>query len=295
MLLGIILAGVAFLLVLFMSGQRPSSGPPGGTPAAQEIDVVTVVNDVALGDTLTADNLTTTKIAATDPLAVGAFRDPLEVEGAVVRRDISAGQVLQQGDFSTQRTATNLDIVRSLDQGLRAMAIEVDQTTGVGTLVQPGDRVDIIAAVSDSDTKYPLTFQKANPGDNEVEVGKVPDEFYNGTSVKLVVQNVQVLGTLLPPPPEDTGQQQPAEGEEQVNEQGTALTGQKQIVIVAVLPQQAEIIRFTQLDGNLSMVLRSPEDKESAPDATTGITLAELFTDYGVLKPELFEVIFPPR
>ena len=294
MLLGIILAGVAFLLVLFMSGQRPTSGPPGGTPAAQEIDVVTVVNDVALGDTLTADNLTTTKIAATDPLAVGAFRDPLEVEGAVVRRDISAGQVLQQGDFSTQRTATNLDIVRSLDQGLRAMAIEVDQTTGVGTLVQPGDRVDVIAAVSDSDTKYPQVFQKANPGDNEVEVGKVPDEFYNGTSVKLVVQNVQVLGTLLPPPPEDTGQEQPAEGEE-ANEQGTALTGQKQIVIVAVLPQQAEIIRFTQLDGNLSIVLRSPEDRESAPDATTGITLAELFTDYGVLKPELLEVILPAR
>jgi len=294
MLLGIILAGVAFLLVLFMSGQRPTSTPPGQSPTTQEIDVVTVVNDVALGDTLTADNLTTTKIAATDPLAVGAFRDPLEVEGAVVRRDISAGQVLQQGDFSTQRTATNLDIVRSLDQGLRAMAIEVDQTTGVGTLVQPGDRVDVIAAISDSDSKYPMTFQKANPGENEVEVGKVPDEFYNGTSVKLVVQNVQVLGTLLPPPPEDTGQEQPAEGE-QANEQGTALTGQKQIVIVAVLPQQAEIIRFTQLDGNLSIVLRSPDDKESAPDATTGITLAELFTDYGVLKPELLEVIFPPR
>jgi Flp pilus assembly protein CpaB len=294
MLLGIILAGVAFLLVLFMSGQRGPSQPPGQTPTTQEIDVVTVVNDVALGDTLTADNLTTTKIAATDPLAVGAFRDPLEVEGAVVRRDISAGQVLQQGDFSTQRTATNLDIVRSLDQGLRAMAIEVDQTTGVGTLVQPGDRVDVIAALSDSDTKYPMTFQKANPGENEVEVGKVPDDFYNGTSVKIVVQNVQVLGTLLPPPPEDTGQEQPAEGE-QANEQGTALTGQKQIVIVAVLPQQAEIIRFTQLDGNLSIVLRSPDDKESAPDATTGITLAELFTDYGVLKPELLEVIFPPR
>jgi len=294
MLLGIILAGVAFLLVLFMSGQRPTTTPPGGTPTAQEIDVVTVVNDVALGDTLTADNLTTTKIAATDPLAVGAFRDPLEVEGAVVRRDISAGQVLQQGDFSTQRTATNLDIVRSLDQGLRAMAIEVDQTTGVGTLVQPGDRVDVIAAVSDSDTKYPQVFPKGEPTPNEVPWAKIPDEFYNGTSVKLVVQNVQVLGTLLPPPPEDTGQEQPAEGE-QANEQGTALTGQKQIVILAVLPQQAEIIRFTQLDGNLSIVLRSPDDKESPPDATTGITLAELFTDYGVIKPELFEVIEPAR
>jgi Flp pilus assembly protein CpaB len=174
------------------------------------------------------------------------------------------------------------------------MAIEVDQTTGVGTLVQPGDRVDVIAAVSDSDTKYPLVFPKGEPTPNEVPWAKIPDEFYNGTSVKLVVQNVQVLGTLLPPPPEDTGQEQPAEGEE-ANEQGTALTGQKQIVILAVLPQQAEIIRFTQLDGNLSIVLRSPDDKESAPDATTGITLAELFTDYGVIKPELFEVIEPAR
>ena len=295
MLLGIVLAIVAFVLVLFMSGQRPSTPSTGGGQQAQEVDVVVVKADVALGDALTADNLETKKVAATDPQAINAYRDPAQVEGFVARRDLTAGKVLTPEDFSSTGRAANVDVVSSLDAGLRAMSIEVDQTTGVGTLVQPGDRVDVIAAISDSDTKYPMVFQKANPDENEIEFGKVPDEFYNGTTVKVVVQNLQVLGTLLPPPPEDTGQEQPAEGEETINEQGTALTGQKQIVIVAVTPQQAEIIRFTQLDGNLSIVLRSPEDKETAPDATTGITLAELMTDYGVLKPEMLEVILPAR
>jgi Flp pilus assembly protein CpaB len=298
MLLGIILAAVAFVLVLFMSNQRPSNPPPGqtgGSGQTAQVDVVTVTSDVPLGDVIVLENLTTKKIAATDPLALGAFRDPAEVEGAVARRDISAGQVLTEELFSLQRTATNLDIVRSLHTGLRAMAIQVDQTTGVGTLVQPGDRVDVIAAVSDTDTKYPLVWDKLNPEDNELPPLKVPDDYYNGTSIKVLVQNVQVLGTLLPPPPEDTGQEQPAEGEETTNEQGTALTGQQQIVIVAVDPQQAELVRFAQLDGNLSIVMRSPEDKDAAPAATTGITLAELFTDYGVLKPELLEVILPAR
>jgi Flp pilus assembly protein CpaB len=294
MLLGVALAVVAFLLVMFMGGSRPSTPGTGGTQPAgggsQDIAVVVLKSDVPLGDPITADAVETKKIPVTDPLAVSAYRDTAQVEGLVARRDLRAGQVLTPADFSALGTATNIDIVSSLDKGLRAMSVEVDQTTGVGTLIQPGDRVDVILALSDTDTKFPVTFEKDNPAENEFEQGPVPQELYNSTTVKVLVQNVQVLGTLLPPPPEDQGQEQPAEGEA-ANEQGTALTGQKQIVIVAVTPQQAELIRFTQLDGNLSLVLRSPEDKNTAPDATTGVTLATMVTDYGVLQPELIQVI----
>ena len=52
-------------------------------------------------------------------------------------------------------------------------------------------------------------------------------------------------------------------------------------------PQQAELIRFTQLDGNLSLVLRAPGDAEAAPVTTTGITLRELVDRFGVLPPRI--------
>jgi Flp pilus assembly protein CpaB len=117
---------------------------------------------------------------------------------------------------------------------------------------------------------------------------------YNGTTVKVVVQNAQVLGTLLPPPETEDGQQAPAD--ENANQTGaTALTGQKMIVILGVTAQQAEIVRFTQMDGNLALALRAPDDKTTAPDATSGITLAKLMADHGVLKPELLRIILPAK
>jgi Flp pilus assembly protein CpaB len=297
MLVGIILAGAAFVLVIFTMG-RPSQ--PSGQPqtGGGDLSVVAAKTDVQLGEPLTADNLTTKKISGADPLAVSAYRDTKQVEGLVVRRPVTAGQIITPADFGQRGTAANVDVVRSLEKGLRAISVQVDQITGVGTLIQPGDRVDVILAVSDSDAKFPETFDKRRPDQNEIDVGKVPDEFYNGTTVKVVVQNSQVLGTLLPPPETENGQQPTTNNNENQtpgNEQGTALTGQKMIVILAVTAQQAEIIRFTQLDGNLSLVLRAPEDKATAPDATSGITLAKLMTDHGVLKPELTRVILPAK
>jgi Flp pilus assembly protein CpaB len=296
MLVGIILAGVAFVLVMFMMG-RPSA-PQNPQTGGGDLTVVAAKTDVQLGEALTADNLTTKKISGADPLAVSAYRDPKQVEGLVVRRPVVAGQVITPADFGQRVTAANIDVVKSLEKGLRAIAVQVDQVTGVGTLLQPGDRVDVILAVSDSDAKYPQVFEKRRPEANEVDVGKVPDEFFNGTTVKVVVQNSQILGTLLPPPETENGQQTtntPDENQPPGNEQGTALTGQKMIVILAVTAQQAELIRFTQLDGNLSLVLRAPEDKTTAPDATSGVTLAKLLTDHGVLKPELLRAIFPGK
>jgi Flp pilus assembly protein CpaB len=293
MLVGLILAGVAFVLVMFTMG-RPSA--PSGQPQSGggDLSVVTVKADVQLGEPLVADNLTTKKISGADPLATSAYRDPKQVEGLVVRRPVTAGSVITPADFGQRVTAANADIVRSLEKGLRAIAVQVDQTTGVANLVQPGDRVDVILSVSDQEQRFPQVFEKPRPEANEIEVGKVPDEMYNGTTVKVVVQNAQVLGTLLPPPETEDGQQAPAD--ENANQTGaTALTGQKMIVILAVTAQQAEIVRFTQLDGNLALALRAPDDKATAPDATSGITLAKLMADHGVLKPELMRIILPAK
>ena len=293
MLIGIILSLVVFVLVLNTFG-RP--GGQGGTGQQGGGQVVVANKDLALGETLTADNVTTKSVDASDPAATSAYRDPKEVQGLVVRRSIRSGQVITPQDFGQRATAQNADVVSALSKGLRAIAVQVDQITGVGTLIQPGDRVDVILALSDSDAKFPQVFPKGRPDPNDLDVGRVPDDFFSGTTVKVLVQNAQVLGTLLPPPTEESGQGGDQGGEGQPrNEQGTALTGQKQIVILAVTPQQAELVRFTQLDGNLSLVLRSPDDKATAPAATTGVTLARLISEHGVLKPDLMGVTLPAK
>ena len=100
------------------------------------------------------------------------------------------------------------------------------------------------------------------------------------------MQNVQVLGTLLPPPTASNNQAAQASPGTQANA-GTALNGQQEIVVLALTPQQVELVRFTQLDGNLSLVLRSTADQQAPPDITSGMTLRMLVDKYGVLVPRL--------
>lgn len=57
------------------------------------------------------------------------------------------------------------------------------------------------------------------------------------------------------------------------------------IVVLAVTPQQAEVVRFAQMDGHVSLALRSPGDATAGDVSTSGITLGKLVEDYGVLPP----------
>ena len=76
-------------------------------------------------------------------------------------------------------------------------------------------------------------------------------------------------------------------------------------MILAVDAQQAELIKFAQLGGSISLVLRSPRRlhrpgtsspcRTARPDATTGIILKALVDNYGVLPPELVEAVLPAQ
>jgi hypothetical protein len=111
-------------------------------------------------------------------------------------------------------------------------------------------------------------------------------------------QGLQVLGTLLPPPPANA-EPQPSGAPDGTN---TSLNGQQQIVILAVPIQDAEVIKFSQLDGSITLVLRSSKDCTTKPAdgitycpvvATTGITLKRMIDDRAVLPPQVVQVLVP--
>jgi Flp pilus assembly protein CpaB len=64
-------------------------------------------------------------------------------------------------------------------------------------------------------------------------------------------------------------------------------------VILAATTQQVEVIKFAQVDGNITLTLRSPKDfvddagNPIVPEAakTTGLVLRTMITDWGVLPP----------
>jgi Flp pilus assembly protein CpaB len=291
LLIGIFLAIVAFVLVLItLQGGGGGDNRPSAAPTTTNI--VVAAKDIALSTKMQADDLALKEIPIADKPA-DAFTDTSFVIGQIARQAVTTGQYI-----STAILGTSNGQIQTLEcpAGLVCIAVQVDQVSGVGTLTKAGDHVDMIVGLTAD--KFPVVT--VNPDDDTITVvGGL-----NGTSVKALLQGLQVVGTLLPPPPADTGTD-PNASPGTSSGANTSLNGQQQIVILAGTTQQAEVIKYAQLDGSISLVLRATADfvdpvtgdplppETIIPVTTTGITLKALVDDYGVLVPELVEAILP--
>jgi Flp pilus assembly protein CpaB len=292
LLIGIFLALVAFVLIVLMLGNgdgggvRPSASP---TTAA----VVVAARDIDLGAKIQAGDVTTKEIAVADKPST-SYGDTSLVIGQVARASVTAGQLITTAVLSDTGAIADLEV----PAGFVAMSVKVDQTTGVGTLIKAGDFVDMVTGFTTQENIKVVIPDPALTTDDTYGYKLYPGEEYNETTVKVLSQGLQVLGTLLPPPPnggEPAPSGSPAAGT-------TTFNGQEQIVILSVPAQDAEVIKFAQIDGDITLVLRSSEDCTTKPAdgltfcptvATTGITLRRLVDDRGVLPPTVVQVIQP--
>jgi Flp pilus assembly protein CpaB len=282
MLIGVFLAIVAFIgILLLMQGD----GTPDSSTPPTTASTVIATEDIPLGTEIRPEQVTEQELDLTARNA-GAFEDVSQVIGTIVRQKVIAGSQI------TATTLSESGAVAALrcPPGLVCMSVQVDQVTGVGTVIQTGDYVDMVVGFTGD--KFPVITLNAIDDTFTVVSG------INNTSVKALLQGMQVVGTLLPPPPAEDPNA-PDDG----TDESVALTGQQQIVILAVDTQQAEIIKFAQLDGSISLVLRSPDDFVDpegnpivpVPNDTSGIILKTLVDSYGVLPPELVETILPEQ
>lgn len=271
LLVGVLLAVVAFGGVLMFGSRSGNNGPA----APQNVSVVTALREIPLGTVLVAEDLGTAEMPTTE--AVDTFRDPATLVGRIVRRTVLASQPFTSSDF-TSGSVNALDVTTGLQAGQVAMAIPVDSLSGVGSLIQAGDHVDVMLSITDQPDPNKAPVVAEFRGEGNLPITKLQDEWLNNTTVKVLVQNVQVLGTILPTVGTDPNQ-----------EQGTP----QNIAILSVTPQQAELVRFAQLDGNLYLLLRSPEDVAAEDVDTTGITLRELVDRWGVLPPRVIITRIP--
>lgn len=285
LLVGVFLAIVAFVGVMLLMNRETVD--PNAAPT--ELSTVIAKTDIPLGTAISAEQVETQLLPIAERSG-DSFGNVSQVIGKIVRQPVTAGAAITATTLSGGPGGTVLDI--ECPPTLRCMSVQVDQVTGVGTVIKTGDYVDMIVGFQSD--KFPVIT--INPADDTFTVVSG----LNSTSVKALIQGLQVLGTLLPPTTQTTA------GDGTTDGSGTALTGQQQIVILAADAQQAEIIKFAQLDGSMSLVLRSPKDfidpetgdpypNGPVPDATTGVILKTLVDTYGVLPPELVETILPAQ
>jgi len=299
-LVGVILAVAAFAGILWWgrNGTTSSTGAGGAAATvASTTQVVEAAANIALGATITADQVVVKTVPVTSAPA-NAYSDPSQVVGHIARQPIISGDTITTADFASGNTAQGDQIVEALKSGYRAIAVEVDQTSGVGTLIQPGDRVDVVIA---------LTIQEYLPQPSTGPLSSQPPVALPAqpVSVKDIVQNCEVLGTLTPPVTTTANGQtntvaSPSPGAP------VSLTNQPMIVILAVTAQQAEVIKYAQVEANsntatgdanmpITLILRAPADASAPPDKTSGIVLKTLIDQYGVLPPVLLQGTQPQK
>lgn len=263
-LVGLLLAVVAFVITVVVLNQNQTATEQVGPPMTT---VLVATEDIAIGDPVT-EALVETRQVELDAVLGTPLRDESQVQGQPALFAIPAGSQVTQASLGLGQGAQNISA--QLKTGERAIAIVVDRVQGVDFLIQAGDSVDIIASIH-----------------------LIPDETNIVRSAKTVLQNKRVLyvsdsrlqAEAQPTPVPDGGAPAVVTPIDNV------------VIIVAGTDQDAEVLRFAQRTATeigdgvasaLSITLRAPGDE--AIEETTGITIEQLFTAYGLQIPDFNDI-----
>jgi pilus assembly protein CpaB len=234
-----LLAGVSFgVLAFFLLYRNASEIEAKATPVQ-----ILVAADYIPAGVFLKSNLVEKKDIPESFASPSAIRDLREVEGLMTLVPISAGEQILSNKFGTGEETLAL----TLNPGFRAYTLAVDETSGVGDLIRPGNHVDILTKL-DSDKREISSF---------------------------VFQNLQVLavGQKL------TINQQVQKDQDSApdaNNMGYST------VTLAVTPEQAETLMY--LEGRpLRLILRGPNDDEIVSIATQ--SESEVLSKLGHFEP----------
>jgi pilus assembly protein CpaB len=274
LLLGIFLAALTFVVVLLIGNQPPPGGQGPQATAAANLPTVVAIVEIPLGTVVTAEMFREDQLPVTSRDA-DAFGSITQVVGKTTRTALVPEQQVGAGDFQ------NRAIPLTVAPGERAFAIQVNELTGVGNLVDVGDNIDLIISLSGG--AFPVV-QVLDDGSVTVVAG------INPLSVKLplLLQDVQIIGVIAQaaPAPVEGAEGQPAESAAPV------ISGASKILVLSVTPAQAEVLLFARTSGTLDVILRSPADAGLTVE-TTGVILKTLVDEYGILPPEIVQVPIP--
>ena len=200
---------------------------------APHTTVVVAAVDIPENTRIT-EEMVTLKSISNDSLLDHHMLDTNSVIGMVMTGDVYAGeQIIRDrlvlvGEADSERTT----LAYTVNPGMRAITIFVDQDTGLVNFLKPGNRVDVLANYSHEETRPVLNRE------TELEWVQVPTS-------QLLAQNILILAVGT------------ATGKTGADEYTT--------VTLEVTPQDAMYIDAVDVWGTLRLLLRSPLDDETAP------------------------------
>lgn len=199
----------------------------GGFDPSRQL-VYSLSRSVRAGERITIDNVAQISWGRND-IPRDAVTIPQEVEGMFARSDIPAGTALSRGMFTREPSGVSLPVTL----GNRAVAIEVDETSGIEGHALPGTRVDVV-----------LTYLE-----NEALTSKI------------IVQNARILSA--------GGDTRVAS---QMAQQIAGPRRSARTITLDVGVKDALEIQTARQLGRLSLFMRSADDDKAAPILQTNRT-----------------------
>ena len=285
-LVGVLLAVLAFVGIVILLNQRPTGTTPGQQTTVQ---VMVAKEAIAIGDPVTPDSVEPRQVNR-EAVVQTRIPDASMLTGRPALVDIAAGQQLTQEAVGLVG-GVNSPVEQALQPGEKAIAFQVDRVTGLDFLITAGDRIDIVIAQDVTpiqQTADSIAEQDTNP-DAPPRYEAVTG-LSNVRTVKTIIQDRRVLyvsatrirATVTGTPSASAAQGQPA-----------AAQIENVIIVFAGNDQDAELIKFAQRDlgelGALTAILRRTEDTEEEVEdpATLGVTLDILVDEFGVPVPDI--------
>ncbi len=236
----VVLGLVAAIVSRQLVAQGPAQTVDGVASNLQLTDIVVAARDIAPGSTLAAEDLAVARVE-TKNAPNNVASTPSALFHRVAKIQIPKGQIVNEMLLAEAGVSGGLPGV--IKPGYRAMTIEVNEFTGVAGLLQPGNRIDVLARFADGD---------------------------NGQTTRTVVQNVEIIavGTEL-------------SNKAAVNTETSALAPDQapqnkpfaRAITVLVTPSEAERLDLASAN-QARLALRASMDTEKT--AVAGATLASL-------------------
>ncbi len=205
-------------------------------PAGETETVFVAMEDIGLGDPLTSQMLRLEQWPK-DKVPSGALTNIEDVEGRRTKTKLYAGEPILANKLFSKGDKLG-GVTPRIPKGYRVVSVKVDPVSSGGSLIRPGDRVDV------------LVHLRCNQRAGITE-----------TSTQTILQDVKVFAV------NDVVEINP-------ERDGVKPLAAKTISLL-VVPQDAEKVMLASQLGKIQLVMRGPEDDEHV--ATDGTPTYELF------------------
>lgn len=216
----------------------------------EAVQVVAAARDVPAGEALTAEDLQLVDVLARTIPTGKTYADVADLIGDVPRTALLAGEVIRQERF--EGAAPGSVLTGAITEGWRAVTVRVDKARGVGGLLSPGDRVDVIVTI--------------RPDDNSLGANWVTETILQ--DARVLARGDTVVGA--PPPVIEE------EGDEAAKPEGNGTSARWEMVTLELLPEEAEKVALATTRGELHLTLRRSGDTELMESTGPTVTNALL-------------------